>query len=478
MSHSRIHGRSGSHRDRGVWRRLLATLVATPLLIAALAACGSSSASSSRPDPYTTTLDYVIRFYPRWFTNLQATSAGVNVLRGTDIMGPKFGVVVAPNDDTIYCQAWVDLADGPQILTIPSTSTVYSLLVLDVWGNVIQTSIRSRTPGTYALVEQGWTGTLPQGTTRVDVPYRLTLWVVRADRHVGGEDRTAEATAFRASLRMSSLAQYEKDPTSGATQVVPTAVYAAQTKAIADEAILQQPTGFIRQLQEGVHAATTAPMTASDRRLSSDFDTVLTAAGEDLAHGNYQTMSRMVQGAQAAHEMIIDRWRSHTGATGWVHFGNIGEWGDAYLDRAATTEYLQNGNNASTAAYYDAFTDGSGAPLDASVYPAYRVTFPADRIPQAGRFWSLTSYIPPGITLFPNPASKYVVASYTPGLQTNPDGSLTIFIQAQPPTTAPTANWLPVPSGRFSIILRVYGPEGNTAGQSYLPPVVTPAPPA
>lgn len=37
------------------------------------------------------------------------------------------------------------------------------------------------------------------------------------------------------------------------------------------------------------------------------------------------------------------------------------------------------------------------------------------------------------------------------------------------------ANWLPVPRGRFDLLLRIYGPEGNTSpGAKYIPPEIQP----
>jgi len=76
-----------------------------------------------------------------------------------------------------------------------------------------------------------------------------------------------------------------------------------------------------------------------------------------------------------------------------------------------------------------------------------------------------------------NPANKYLVASYTPGLVKNPDGSITIWMAPTRPAAAPMANWLPVPRGQFNIALRVYGPTGNTdpnASPPYTPPAITP----
>ncbi len=75
----------------------------------------------------------------------------------------------------------------------------------------------------------------------------------------------------------------------------------------------------------------------------------------------------------------------------------------------------------------------------------------------------------------PNQENKYVVASYTPGLFTDPqDGSVTILMSTSLPKDFPEANWLPVPYGPFNVMLRDYGPEGSVLDGTYLPPPVVP----
>jgi hypothetical protein len=87
----------------------------------------------------------------------------------------------------------------------------------------------------------------------------------------------------------------------------------------------------------------------------------------------------------------------------------------------------------------------------------------------------LTAYTPEAIELVPNPAQKYAVASYTPGLQPNvDDGSVSIYMAQQLPAGVPMANWLPIPRGAFNIMLRVYGPEGTVADNTYVPPGIQP----
>jgi hypothetical protein len=70
-----------------------------------------------------------------------------------------------------------------------------------------------------------------------------------------------------------------------------------------------------------------------------------------------------------------------------------------------------------TAAYYHAFKDATGVALDGDNSAGYVLTFSAGQIPQAKRFWSVTS-------------------------------------------------------GRFNAMLRVYGPEGSVAANTYVPPAI------
>lgn len=52
------------------------------------------------------------------------------------------------------------------------------------------------------------------------------------------------------------------------------------------------------------------------------------------------------------------------------------------------------------------------------------------------------------------------------------DGSVTIYVQADPPKTADIPNWLPVPKGEFSLLFRVYGPKGKALAGTYVPPKI------
>ncbi|TLQ47990.1 DUF1254 domain-containing protein [Streptomyces marianii] len=384
-------------------------------------------------------------------------------------MTPTFAVVVAPNDDTLYAGTFVDLSAGPVVLTVPSTATTWSLFTSDVFGNTFTSEVPNDTAGTYALVPPGFTGTLPPGLTRIDVPYTDTLWALRVDKFVNGIDRTAAAEQFRKELHLAALSDYLNDPTTGATELIRVSEYGVRFKVLADNETQHNPISFLAQLQTAMHSPTTVPLNASDVALSQHFDKLFGKG----AIASPALRDEFEQATRDEHAAIIANYLDHTGPTNWIHFTDIGRWGTNYLNRSSTTEFLQWGNDIDTAAYYHAFKDGSGAQLDASTH-GYVMTFPAGQIPEASRFWSITAYLPRSITLVPNVLDKYVVASYTPGLVTNADGSISIYMAPSLPPGAPTSNWLPAPQGKFNIMLRVYGPEGNVADDTYIPPAITP----
>jgi hypothetical protein len=424
--------------------------------------------------PFATTLDYLVLFYPLWFTYYQSSHAPANRLVGPDRMAPLFHEVVAPNDDTLYVSSFTDLRGEPLILTIPQTNVTWSLLTMDYYGTVFDTHIPEGVEGTYALTRPGWTGRLPAGVTPIQVPFTFAVWIIRADKFSPThQDQTAQAELFRSSLRLATLSEYRRDPTSGRAATFPVALYSTAFKMLADDLIAKDAITFLQQLQTAVHSPKTPPFSPSERQLSDRFDRLFgNGVIPPNSRANIEKRAAFIAGAQAVHALIVDSYLSNTGLTNWVTYTDIGAWGDNFLARSATTQYLQLSNTHSTAAYYQVFKDGKGAPLNGNKPGGYVLTFPSGSIPPPTRFWSLTAYTPESITLVDNTANKYVVASYTPGLQSNPDGSLSIYIAADLPPGVPEANWLPVPQGPFNVVLRFYGPTGSVADNTYVPPAI------
>lgn len=413
---------------------------------------------------FATTIKYVIEFYPLWFTYYQSFVARQNILAGPIRVSPLYHIVVAINVDTIYASAFINVVAEPVILTIPWTRANYSVLNLDPYGNVFETDIKGE--GKYALTTAGYSGPLPIGAKRIDIPFDVSILIFRVDRHSGTENQSLIARGFRAKLKLQTLTEYNQDKDGGKTLILPEAFFSIPFKTAVDELITRTPLAYLRQLQRAVHSSNTPPLTPEQKILSDEFDNLFGDGGISSDTPAFRA------GARRAHEKIIHNYLSNRGTTNWITFTNIGNWGDNVLDRASITEFIQYGNGRSTAAYYHAFRDGAGVPLHGRRPLGYVLTFAKDEIPEASRFWSLTAYTPDSIELISNPARKYVIGSYTPDLEYNGDGSLSIYISRRQPHGVPAANWLPVGREPFNIMLRVYGPEGSVADNTYVPPPI------
>jgi hypothetical protein len=429
--------------------------------------------AGSHTEAFATTVAYVSQFYPLWFTYNQSRFASHNRLVGPDKVTPFYQIVVAINVDTLYASTFLELAAQPVVLTIPSTATNYSILTLDAYGDIFDTGIQAGTPGAYGLTGPGFTGTLPSGVTPIAMPLDFSVLIFRVDKFSGGEDQTAAAEQFRASLKIQALCDYTNtqcpggaphSTSGGTTLILPEAAFAIPYKTIADTLIAKEPITFLKQLQTAVASSNTPPLSTEAKALSDLFDRLFGGGGS--------RQWDFSAGAQAAHKLILERYLTNTGPTNWITFTNIGDWGDDVVARSSITEFIQYGNGHKTAAYYQAFTDASGGALDGNKGQTYVLTFPAGQQPQANRFWSVTAYTPQAIELVSNTADKYEVASYDSGLVTNADGSLSIYLANQLPSGVPMSNWLPIPKRQFNVMLRVYGPEGSVEANTYVPPGV------
>jgi hypothetical protein len=451
---------------------VVACLAAFVAAVAVSAAAASArNAAVAAASPTATTLRYVTEFYPRWVSAAQEAEAthskNINKLFAPTHMSPVFGFVVAPNDDTLYAASFVDVSAQPVIVTIPRTRATYSVLSMDMYGNVFPT-LRPGTPGRYAITGPGWTKSLPPGVTRVPIPVSFSFWIIRADKYSPqGVNQIGLAEAFRQRVRLATLSDYKADRRAGATKIKPTVFYVTRFQLIAAREIAHAPIIFLRQLQKAVHNPNTPPLTGSSLALSNRFDRLF-----GNGHPTGPLRAELAAATKTAHARFIAHYLAHTDSSNWVFFDDIGAWGSRYADRSATTAYLQYSNTLDTAAYFQAFRDGSGAALNASRH-GFVLTFAKHQLPRAKRFWSLTAYLPQSITLVRNRARKYLVASYTPGLRTSRDGSLSIYMSSTKPAGVPQANWLPVPAGPFNVVLRVYGPKGRRA---YVPPAIQPLP--
>ena len=86
-------------------------------------------------------------------------------------------------------------------------------------------------------------------------------------------------------------------------------------------------------------------------------------------------------------------------------------------------------------------------------------------------FWSITMYRKSDRMLVDNPIDRYSIGDRTPGLAFGLDGTLSIDIRSDAPSTA--ANWLPASREPFYLTLRAYSPRAEFITGAYRLPAVT-----
>jgi len=115
------------------------------------------------------------------------------------------------------------------------------------------------------------------------------------------------------------------------------------------------------------------------------------------------------------------------------------------------------------------FTDETGANLNGE--NRYVIRFSKEQVPQVDAFWSITLY-DNNFNLVQTSSNKFAVRDIDPDIKYGKDGSLTIYLQSQPPTEE-DANWLPTPENSdFNLFFRAYLPAQAFIDQTYVPPAV------
>lgn len=138
--------------------------------------------------------------------------AGFNAFAHTsELCSPTLALFPAPNVDTIYSTAWLDVRNEPAVLSAPGTDGRYwTAQVLDFDSNTL-TNFGARLDGTkagtFAVVGPGWTGKLPEGITRsVQSPTGFVAVLLRV--LVNGPDDLPTAVGFQKQFTLAALSRH------------------------------------------------------------------------------------------------------------------------------------------------------------------------------------------------------------------------------------------------------------------------------
>ncbi len=351
-----------------------------------------------------------------------------------------------PNTDTFYSLAYLDLSNGPVVLSIPDMGDRYFSFQLTEPYISVADYIGSRTtgpgPGRYAIT---WTGgppvDVPDDVEVVEVPYASMMML----------GRTLAGDAADQAIAIELMNQYTLTPTGQPNE----------------------PPFFVPASRNGVdilntisNAMVANPAPAIDGPKLAQLAKIGVGPGLQIADANLGFLSTIavdlaVRATSAALPLLANliQYTSALQNRGWaIPNPSIGDYGTDYLFRAGVAEVGWVANTPEEATYYPGLLGRYLLPLFG--FPSRVLHFAKGETPPVGAdgFWSVTVYDGNG-NLYKNPENRYSVSSSRPEeLVYQPDGSLTIVFSHKDPGDE-NVNWLPVPLGFFEAYMRMYVPN-------------------
>jgi len=383
--------------------------------------------------------------------------------------------VTAPNADTLYMLAWLDVSKEPWVLGIPDMQDRYFLMpMLDGWTDVFQVPGK-RTTGTkaqtYAITGPGWKGTLPKGVTEYKSPTAL-VWILGRIYCTGTPEDYAAVHALQDQFTLVPLSSHGKPYTPPAGTV--DASIAMKT------AVREQVNGLdaasyfsllAALMEDNPPTAADAPMVASLAKLG-----IVPGQPFDPAKLGPDAAKALERVPKVAFEKIMASFESSgTNVNGWVFTTKTGRYGTGYLDRAMITAIGLGANRPQDAVYPTSEVGADGKPYLGT--DRYVLHFDKGQRPPAKAFWSITMY-DADYFFVANPLNRYTLSSRDQFVE-NADGSVDLYFQHESPGPEKEANWLPAPADRFLLMLRLYWPSDTPPSildGSWKPPAVTRAP--
>ena len=434
-------------------------------------------------DPHLLALDGYVYLFPLVVmetTRRQMTNAAPDAAPGRGPMNTfthirafptaEFRAVVRPNFDTLYSLAWLDLSDGPMALSTPDTDgRYYVLAIYDMWSNAFAAP-GWRTSGTgaatWALTPPGWSGTLPDGVRGVPAP-TPTVWIIVRTQTNGRADYPA-VHALQDGYAVTPLARWGQPPVAVPAPIDP------------DVDMDTEPLRQVNALSAVEFFDLGARLMGAHPPAVTDWSVLERIARLGIVPGRPFDLQELAPDVRAAVEAVPAEAVAHLRALvptmarlahGWtMNTDSMGVYGNFYLKRAIVSMIGLGANAPEDAIYPLQVVDANGQPATGAT--RYILHFPAGQLPPVDAFWSVTLYDEEGFQI-PNAIDRFAIGDRDL-LGYNADGSLTIHIQAQAPADDARANWLPAPTGPFSLCMRLYAPRPEALDGRWNPPALTP----
>jgi hypothetical protein len=373
--------------------------------------------------------------------------------------------IVTPNADTPYSLVEMDLRAEPLVLCLPKVekNRYYAVQLSDMYSyNVGYMGSRTtgNDPGCYMVTGPGWNGQIPKSVKQVfPMETQFGLAIFRTQLFNAAD--LPNVVKIQKGYTMNTLSAYLNEP---APPAAPTVDWPKFTE---DAFKLDFPKYLSFLLQF-------CPKVGQDEVIRAKLASVGIVPGQAWDESKLTEVQKgeMGLGVKSGYDEIEKRVADlGKVVNGWqvgAAQGDRSFYKGDYLLLAAAARAGIYGNDPEEAMYPMTRKDGNGESLDGSKHN-YTLTFAAGQLPPVNSFWSVTMYDGKTQLLIENPINRYLFNStMLSSMKKNKDGSLTIYIQKDAPTTEKKSNWLPAPNDSIYMVMRLYWPR--VEAPSILPP--------
>jgi len=384
----------------------------------------------------------------------------------TDYISSEQRFVTCSNQDVAYGFGFGALDDSPVVVQVPDFGKRF--WVFAAWDARTDSFAElgqqyGTKPGFYLLVGPKWSGKTPDGIAKAfRSPTELAAICPRVFLDDTPEDRQAILPVLSQVVAY-PLNQFDGKMKTKEWKKVPSFPAPAQGQG---EIQWVKPEIFFDQLPDVLNKVPPMP---GEEALYAMLRSLLDAAAKDP-----QVKQTLKETAVASDKEVIAplfQWKLNgpPAGNGWYSPVDNGAFGADYLIRTAISKSNMFENKFSETKYIFTDYDSDGKPLNGN--SLYSVTFPAGQTPPVDGFWSLTLYNEHHF-FNPNPLNRFSLGTKNKNLQTNADGSLTLYAGAKSPGKDKETNWLPAPNTPFSLYIRCYWPKEEVISARWKPPKV------
>lgn len=382
-----------------------------------------------------------------------------------DYIEPSERAVACPNQDVVYGQCIMDFSKDAVVVQVPDFGErfwVYQIVDQRTDSFASLGQMYGSKPGFYLLAGADWKGKVPEGITAT---FRCATKHGAFIPRVFQSDEPVDKKAVQEPV--SGINAYPLSQFDGKMKITdwskvpsfPGTKGDAEVKWVDPEKTVDVLSAILDEV----------PPMPGEEAMYAQFRAVLEAVKKDETLKEAFTKAAVDAEKELVTPLFQFRNYGLPLSGNWTTQINGARFGTDYYTRTAVAKSNIFVNIPTETKYFYQDLDTAGERLNGS--RKYTVTFPKGQLPPVKGFWSLTLYNEHHF-FAPNDLKRYSLGTKNKGLKLNDDGSLTLYVQADPPEEGKWSNWLPAPSADFSLYIRCYWPEAVVTEGKWTPPAV------